>query len=116
MQATLEEHDYNVDTANNAETGLYKLKARKPDLLILDIMMATDLEGQRLTHKIKHDPENKELPILVITGMLDKMGVNIRDAFEDVENLPSVVMLDKPIETEELLTTMKKLIAGTLES
>ena len=115
LQAILEGHHYSVDTANDAETGLEKLEAHKPDLLILDVMMATDLEGQKLAHIIKSDPKNKDLPILVITGMLDTMGVNIRDAFEDIEDLPFVIMLDKPFETEELLSRMEQLIAGTLE-
>lgn len=116
LQAILEEHHYNVDTANDAETGLEKLKARKPDLLILDVMMGTDLEGQKLAHTIKSDPKNKDLPILVITGMLDTMGVNIRDAFEGIDDLPSVLMLDKPFETEELFSSMEQLIAGALEA
>ena len=115
LQVTLEGYNYNVDTANDAETGLEKFKSHKPDLLILDVMMATDMEGHRLAHTIKKDPENKDLPILVITGMLNAMGVNIRDAFEDIADLPFVFMLDKPFETDELLSRVELLIAGTLE-
>ncbi|MCK4854768.1 MAG: response regulator [Bacteroidales bacterium] len=115
MQAILKEHDYNVDVANDTETGMAKFNARKPDLLILDVMMASELEGHKLAHTIKSDPNNKDLPILVITGMMDTMGVNIRDAFEGIDDLPNVVMLDKPFETEELLSRMEQMIAGTLE-
>ncbi len=115
LQAILNEHHYNVDTANDVETGMAKFKTRKPDLLILDVMMASALEGHKLAHKIKSDPMNKDLPILVITGMMDSLGVNIRDAFEGIDNLPFVTMLDKPFETEELLSTMEQMIAGTLE-
>jgi DNA-binding response OmpR family regulator len=115
IQAILTEHKYRVEVANDAQTGMEKLKARKPDLLILDVMMASDLEGQRLAHTIKRDPENKDLPILVITGMMDRLGVNIRDAFEDVADLPSVTMLDKPFETGELLTRIEEMMALTGE-
>jgi DNA-binding response OmpR family regulator len=115
MQAILEEHQYHVDVANDAESGMEKFNSHKPDLLILDVMMASDLEGHRLAHKIKSDPGNKDLPILVITGMKDVMGVNIRDAFEGVNDLPSLTMLDKPFETEELLTRMEEMISGTSE-
>ncbi len=76
-------------------------------------MMASDLEGHKLAHTIKSDPENRQLPILVITGMLDAMGVNIRDAFEDIEDMPLVHMIDKPFETDELLSMVEQLIAGT---
>lgn len=116
MHAILEEQNYQVDTANDTETGMAKFNARKPDLLILDVMMASDLEGHKLAHTIKGDPKNKDLPILVITGMMDTMGVNIRDAFEGIKDLPFVSMLDKPFETEELLSMVEKMIAGNLEA
>lgn len=116
LQAILEEQHYNVDIANDAKTGMAKFKDRKPDLLILDVMMASDMEGHRLAHTIKSDPENKDIPILVITGMMSKMGVNIRDAFEKVDALPSVSMLDKPFETEELLSMVDQMMAGNPET
>ncbi len=115
LQAILEGHHYNVDTANDVETGMEKFNTSKPDLLILDVMMASALEGHKLAHTIKSDPMNKDLPILVITGMMDSLGVNIRDAFEGIDNLPFVNMLDKPFETEELLSTVEQMIVGTLD-
>lgn len=115
LQALLEEHSYSVDTANDAATGMQKFAANKPDLLILDVMMESNMQGHKLAHAIKQDPENRDLPILVITGMLDLMGVNIRDAFEDIDELPFVTMLDKPFETEELLSMVEVLLAGIME-
>ena len=115
LQAILEEHQYNVDVANDTKTGMEKFNSHKPDLLILDVMMASELEGHKLAHTIKSDPNNKNLPILVITGMMDTIGVNIRDAFEGIDALPSLTMLDKPFETEELLSRVKEMISGTPE-
>ena len=113
MQAILEKHQYNVDVANDAEAGMEKFNSSKPDLLILDVMMSSELEGHRLAHTIKSDPANKELPILVITGMKDAIGVNIRTAFEGIDELPSLTMMDKPFETDELLSRVKEMISGT---
>ena len=112
LQAILTEHRYNVNVANDSETGMEKFNSHKPDLLILDVMMASELEGHRLAHKIKSDPKNKDLPILVITGMKDSIGVNFREAFEGVESLPSLAMLDKPFETKELLSRVEEMISG----
>jgi DNA-binding response OmpR family regulator len=110
LQAILEEHQYKVDVANDTKTGMEKFNSSKPDLLILDVMMASDLEGHRLAHTLKSDPANKELPILVITGMKDAIGVNIRTAFEGIEELPNLTMMDKPFETEELISRVKEMI------
>ena len=90
LQAILEEKDYQVETANEVLTGMKRLQARTPDLLLLDVMMASDLEGHKLAHNIKANPDYKDLPILVITGMRDTLGVNIRYAFEDIDQLPGV--------------------------
>jgi len=110
LKAILEEKLYLVETANEVITGMKSLHSRTPDLLLLDVMMASDLEGQKLAHNIKSDPDYKDLPILVITGMRDALGVNIRDAFEDIDKLPGVYLLDKPFETDELLTRIGELI------
>lgn len=110
LQAILEDHNYSVDVANDPVAGMEKFNSKKPDLLILDVMMTSELSGHRLAHKIKSDPENKNLPILVITGMKDAIGVNIRDAFEGMDDLPSLTMLDKPFETDELLARVKEMI------
>ena len=115
LQAILQEHQYNVDVANDTEAGMEKFNSHKPDLLILDVMMASDLEGHKIAHKIKSDPDNKDLPILVITGMMDTLGVNIREAFEGVDKLPSLTMLDKPFKTDELLSKVEEMISGVRE-
>ena len=109
FQVTLESKNYDVDTAKDTTDGMEKLKNYKPDLLILDVMMNTDLEGHRFAHKIRQDPEFRDLPVLVITGMADNIGVNIKDAFSD-DALPFVFFLDKPVEPDELLTKIKKII------
>ena len=112
LKATLEEKDYLVETANDSNTGMEKLRVKKPDLLLLDVMMETNLEGHKIAHNIKSHPDYSDLPILIITGMKDSLGVNIRDAFEDIKGLPGVYLMDKPFETDELLSRMNELLLG----
>lgn len=114
LKAILEGDNYKVSTAHDAKTGLNMFNEHKPDLLLLDVMMDSDLEGQRLAHSLKSDPENRDLPILIITGMTETLGVNIRDAFEDIEQLPNVHMLDKPFKSDELLTSVRQLTEGSV--
>jgi CheY-like chemotaxis protein len=116
LQAILQDHNYKVTTANDSANGMEMLKAGKPDLLILDVMMASELEGLKLAHAIKRDPDYLDLPILVITGMLDTMGVNIRDSFEDSEGLPLVYMMDKPFEMEDLISMVERLTTKNQEA
>ena len=41
IRAVIESKGYQADTAPNSEMGLMKLKNKKPDLIILDVMMET---------------------------------------------------------------------------
>ena len=109
FQVTLEGAEYEVHTANNITDGLEKLKTVLPDLLILDVMMESTFEGHSFAIRIKKDPEFISMPILVITGIVNQLGMEFKDAFDDHTTMPLVFYLDKPVESEELLTRVKKL-------
>ena len=89
---------FEVLTVSNGKDGFAKLKSEKPDLLVLDVMMDSNLEGYNLLHNIKKEPEYKKLPIIILTGMVDQLGVNLRSGVEDEKLLPNVCFQDKPID------------------
>ena len=62
LQIILENHGYTVRTASNGTEALEALKIKKPDLMILDVMMATDTEGFDLAYQLKKIPGFKDLP------------------------------------------------------
>jgi len=110
FQVTLEVAGYEVHTTNNTSDGLKKLNSVLPDLLILDVMMESTFEGHSFAIRIKKVPEYINMPILVITGIVNQLGIDFKDAFDDYQALPLVFYLDKPVEPEELLTRVKNLI------
>lgn len=98
FQVILEHHGYTVVTAYNSKDGFEKLKDEKPDLLVLDIMMNTNLEGYNFLHVIKKDPAYRKMPIIMLTGMRDQLGVNLYAGVEDEELFPKVRYQDKPVD------------------
>lgn len=110
FQVMLEYQNYSVSTANNSKDGMDMLNKDKPDLLILDIMMATNLEGYGLAYKVKDNPVFKDLPIIIISGMKDVLGVNFIGAVENVEALPNVHFLHKPIKQDDLVNKVTELL------
>lgn len=98
FQVTLESNGYDVITSYDGKDGFTKLKNEKPDLLVLDVMMNTKLEGYTLLHLIKKEPEYKKIPIILLTGIIDELGVNLYSGVEDNEMLPNVHLRDKPID------------------
>jgi CheY-like chemotaxis protein len=110
VKALLESKDYVVETASTKEEGLEKLASVKPDLAILDVMMASWQDGFELSRQLKKDPELKDIPILMLTGVENKTGFEFKSAAGDEEWLPVESFLDKPVEPEVLLAEVEKLL------
>ena len=111
LQTLLESQNYDVSTAANKEEGMEKIKADKPDLAILDVMMEAWQDGFELAREIKADPAYKDLPILMLTGVEEKTGLDFKSEAGDDEWLPVNGFLNKPVEPQVLLAEVKKFIA-----
>ena len=110
VQALLESSDYKVETAATKEEGLEKFTTVKPDLAILDVMMVSWQDGFELARELKKDPDLKNVPILMLTGVENKTGFEFKSAAGDEEWLPVEGFLDKPVEPEVLLAEVEKLL------
>jgi DNA-binding response OmpR family regulator len=110
FQVILEYNGFQVVTATDGKIGFAKLKEEHPDLVVLDVMMNSNLEGYNLLHTIKKDTENKKLPIILLTGMRDQLGVNLYSGVEDESLFPNVRYLDKPIDPLLLVEQIKAML------
>ena len=110
LQALLESRDYKVETAATKDEGLEKFTSVKPDLAILDVMMVSWQDGFELARELKKDPDLKNVPILMLTGVENKTGFEFKSAAGDEEWLPVEGFLDKPVEPEVLLAEVEKLL------
>ena len=110
LQIILEDGGFEVQTASTKKEGFDLLKNVKPDLLIQDIMMESDLEGFGILNTLKSDPDFRKLPIIMLTGIAEAMEVNFRSAIEDDEMFPHVIFLDKPVEPDVLFTEINTLL------
>jgi len=112
MQIILERHNYRVRVAYNGKEGYEKIEAKPPDLVILDVMMATDTEGFDLAYKLKHLPEYRNIPIIMATSFPQTMAEKGPDRFQHIlgESWPVSHFIEKPIDPEELLSVIKKIL------
>ena len=62
----LKSEGYNVLVAENGEVGLDLVKAKKPDLIMLDLVLP-GLQGLDVLKNIRSDKETKDIPVLVAT-------------------------------------------------
>ena len=56
MRVVLEHRGYEVDSAAESVQAMERIKTRRPDLIILDVMMTTPQEGFVLSREFKQNP------------------------------------------------------------
>jgi CheY-like chemotaxis protein len=58
---------YRVVAANDGEEGLAAIRAQRPDVILLDVMMPR-LNGFQTCRRLKADPEHRTVPVVVLTA------------------------------------------------
>ncbi|MCK5173059.1 MAG: response regulator [Planctomycetes bacterium] len=111
ISTVLEGKGYEVATASNKEEGMAKIKEIKPDLAILDVMMTTWQDGFEMAREVKGDEGLKNIPILMLTGVGDKTGMDRKSETGDAEWLPVDAFLDKPVKSDVLLAEVERLLS-----
>ena len=113
LRIILESNDYSVRTAANGREAMIELGTRLPDLMILDIMMATETEGFDLAYKLRDDPAFKGLPILILTSFLDKVRDEGPGKFEYIlgEQWPAHWLFEKPVDSKKLLAKIQGILS-----
>jgi two-component system, OmpR family, alkaline phosphatase synthesis response regulator PhoP len=108
----LESKDYRVRAAYNGKEGFAEIEKESPDLILLDIMIATDTDGLDLAFKVKNIPKYQCIPIVIMTSFLKKVTEEGPDRFQHIlrESWPASHFFEKPIEPERLLSTIKKVL------
>jgi len=103
----LTKEGYKVATAANGEQALSMMKAEKPSLVLLDVMMRTPLEGVAVSQKMFADPALKGIPIVMISSIDcgDKAGLLPNNA-----QIPIDAWIDKPVKPETLLAAVRRFV------
>ena len=93
---------YAVVTASDSERGFATALARRPDLIITDLLLPGK-SGLHLITKVRKDDSLKLIPILVISGCLPPM-------LAEAKRLGADWCLQKPISFEHFWETLEHLL------
>lgn len=99
----LSSKNYLIQEAENAEQALTCLGKINPDLILLDWMLP-DLSGPQLIKKIRKNPVQKDIPIIMLTARSEEA-----DKIEGLEAGADDYMT-KPISLKELQARIRALI------
>lgn len=100
LEAVLATEGFEVRTATDGLEGLVKQRVLRPAALILDLRMPA-VSGLRVLDELYE--EHSDVPVLVLTG---------DDAAADAarERLGPDAVLTKPVDPEEIVTALRRLI------
>jgi twitching motility two-component system response regulator PilH len=93
---------FSVSTAENGEEALIKIKADKPQLILMDIVMPGQ-NGFQITRAITRDPETQDVPVIICTskGQETDRIWGLRQGARDY--------IVKPVDPQELLAKIAAL-------
>ena len=103
LQAYLEELDCRILSAGDGLEALKTVNDRKPDLVLLDIMMP-QMSGFEVCRRLKGDPGTCDIPVIMVTAL---------NEFGDIERgigCGTDDFVSKPVNKLELLTRVKTML------
>jgi len=104
----LEAAGHSVISAADAESGLVTVRQEKPDLVILDVIMKTVLDGLYMSREMADDPTQAGIPILMVTSIANS---DYAALFPSDEYIHIHDFVSKPIAPQNLLQRVAKLLA-----
>lgn len=109
----LEMEGYSVMTAGNGLEALGAVRARQPDLVVLDVMLPGE-NGYRVAHFIREDEArgvyDGHIPIILLTARDLSREPEREEMFREFSQAD--VMMYKPFDLDDLVGTIEKLLEG----
>jgi len=110
VKMILEPEGFLVNCCLTGPDGLAAIRKQAPDLLLLDIMLASPSEGFHLAYEIRKDDRSTHIPIIVLSAVGKTMGMSFAKEV-GTDYLPVERFLEKPFEASELREAVQQVLA-----
>ncbi len=94
---------YTTIEATNGQQGVELAKARKPDLILMDIMMPK-MDGYTACTAIKTDKATKKIPVVMLTALRHELNKKL------AESTGANGYMTKPFSRQELLDAITQFL------
>ncbi len=103
LSGYLQQAGYDVLLAHDGQTAMQRIRAQRPDLLVLDLMLP-DRDGWDITRALRAEPATAQLPIIMLTARVDDV-----DKILGLE-LGADDYVTKPFNPRELVARVRALL------
>ncbi len=112
VEAFLTSRGYSVATAHNGKEAYARIVERRPDLIVLDVMMDYDEEGMVFASALKTDGPTRDIPIIMLSGFNVQEDVREKVLASLMgQDLPSDTFMEKPVKLADLAARIEMLLA-----
>ncbi len=95
---------FEVSTATNGSEGLELAKEKRPDLILLDLLMPI-MDGSEVAEHLLKDEATKNIPIVFVTALTRKKEVD-----SHYGTIGGRTFLAKPVTPEELIKCIERVL------
>ena len=103
VEFKLKKEGYQIVWKENGEEALKAIKADRPDLILLDVMMPV-MDGYEVLRRVKEDENLKSIPVVMLTARAQE-----RDVVKGID-LGAEDYITKPFHPAELLARVKRIL------
>jgi formate transporter FocA len=98
---------YQVSAARDGQQALQMMRTERPDLVVLDVMMATPLEGVAVAREMATDPSLRAIPVVMVSSIDSSQYAGM---LPDDLHIPIDAWISKPIDPDHLLHTVRRFL------
>jgi CheY-like chemotaxis protein len=104
----LEQNGYEVISAGTGNQGMTMLARENPQLVILDVIMSSVLDGFTMSRRMAEDPAFKDIPVIMVTSIAN---TDYSTLFPADESVNINAFLTKPIKPADLIGKVKEILS-----
>ena len=106
--ALLSDNGWQVQTANSGDEGIELAKTKKPDVILLDVMMP-ERGGLSTLIGFRKDPDLEKVPVVLVTGIQESLTKDFGAFLDRFKKYNPDGYVEKPIEPDKLLALLDEL-------
>ena len=111
VKLILESSGYHVACYSTGPAGLEAIRRQPPDVILLDIMLASPSEGLELAATLKGDDRFRQIPIIMISAIGRQFGPGLAQE-AGVGGVKADRFLEKPLDARALLAAVREVLGA----